>query len=84
MNDIEIGLGKRGRAALSFDDIAIAPSRRTRAACMATWRISGFASNTRSSAGVTIGPGMMPFTLTFGPRSAAISLVMWVSAILAT
>ncbi len=30
MTDIEIGLGKRGRMAYGFDDIAIAPSRRTR------------------------------------------------------
>ena len=30
MNEIEIGRGKRGRRAYSFDDIAIVPSRRTR------------------------------------------------------
>jgi IMP dehydrogenase len=30
MSDIEIGPGKRARAAYSFDDIAIVPSRRTR------------------------------------------------------
>ncbi|GAB76872.1 IMP dehydrogenase [Austwickia chelonae] len=30
MTDIEIGRGKRGRRAYSFDDIAIVPSRRTR------------------------------------------------------
>ena len=30
MTEIEIGRGKRGRAAYSFDDIAIVPSRRTR------------------------------------------------------
>ena len=30
MTDIEIGRGKRGRAAFGFDDIAIVPSRRTR------------------------------------------------------
>ena len=29
-NEIEIGRGKRGRRAFSFDDIAIVPSRRTR------------------------------------------------------
>lgn len=29
-NDIEIGRGKRGRRAYSFDDIAVVPSRRTR------------------------------------------------------
>jgi IMP dehydrogenase len=31
MSDIEIGLGKRGRAAFALDDVSIAPSRRTRA-----------------------------------------------------
>jgi IMP dehydrogenase len=30
VNEIQIGQGKRGRAAYSFDDIAIAPHRRTR------------------------------------------------------
>ena len=30
MSEIEIGPGKRARAAYSFDDIAIVPSRRTR------------------------------------------------------
>src|ERR1700759_2095262 len=30
MTEIEIGKGKRGRMAYSFDDIAIVPSRRTR------------------------------------------------------
>lgn len=30
MTEVELGLGKRARAAYSFDDIAIAPSRRTR------------------------------------------------------
>ena len=30
MSDIEIGHDKRARAAYSFDDIAIVPSRRTR------------------------------------------------------
>ena len=30
MTDIEIGRGKRGRRAFSFDDIAVVPSRRTR------------------------------------------------------
>ena len=44
MNDIEIGLGKRGRAALSFDDIAIAPNRRTRAPDLVntTWQIDAY------------------------------------------
>src|SRR5664279_1391333 len=30
VNEIEIGRGKRGRRAYSFDDVAIVPSRRTR------------------------------------------------------
>ena len=30
MADIEIGIGKSGRRAYGFDDIAIVPSRRTR------------------------------------------------------
>ena len=30
MADIDIGLGKTGRRAYSFDDITIVPSRRTR------------------------------------------------------
>ena len=30
MNELEIGLAKRGRRAYSFDDIAVVPSRRTR------------------------------------------------------
>src|SRR4026207_1259603 len=30
MTEIEIGRGKRGRTAYSFDDIAVVPSRRTR------------------------------------------------------
>src|SRR3954452_19991605 len=30
MSEVEIGRGKRGRGAYSFDDIAIVPSRRTR------------------------------------------------------
>ncbi len=44
VNDIEIGLGKRGRAALSFDDIAIAPSRRTRAPELVStgWQIDAY------------------------------------------
>ena len=29
-NEIEIGRGKRGRRAYSFDDVAVVPSRRTR------------------------------------------------------
>ena len=30
VTEIEIGRGKRGRAAYAFDDVAIVPSRRTR------------------------------------------------------
>ena len=30
MADVEIGIGKSGRRAYGFDDIAIVPSRRTR------------------------------------------------------
>ena len=30
MADVEIGIGKTGRRAYGFDDIAIVPSRRTR------------------------------------------------------
>src|SRR5690606_692256 len=30
-NEVEIGRGKRGRRAFSFDDVAVVPSRRTRA-----------------------------------------------------
>jgi IMP dehydrogenase len=48
MSDIEIGLGKRGRAALSFDDIAIAPSRRTRAPELVStaWQIDAYRFDT--------------------------------------
>ena len=48
MNDIEIGLGKRGRSALSFDDIAIAPSRRTRAPELVStaWQIDAYRFDT--------------------------------------
>jgi IMP dehydrogenase len=44
VSDIEIGLGKRGRAALAFDDIAIAPSRRTRAPELVStaWQIDAY------------------------------------------
>jgi IMP dehydrogenase len=48
MSDVEIGLGKRGRAALSFDDIAIAPSRRTRAPELVStaWQIDAYRFDT--------------------------------------
>ena len=48
MSDIEIGLGKRGRSALSFDDIAIAPSRRTRAPELVStaWQIDAYRFDT--------------------------------------
>ena len=44
VSDFEIGLGERGRAALSFDDIAIAPSRRTRAPELVStaWQIDAY------------------------------------------
>ncbi len=48
MSDIEIGLGKRGRSALAFDDIAIAPSRRTRAQELVStaWQIDAYPFDT--------------------------------------
>ena len=48
MSDIEIGQGKRGRAALSFDDIAVAPSRRTRAPELVStaWQIDAYRFDT--------------------------------------
>ncbi len=44
MADIEIGRGKRGRVAYSFDEVAVAPSRRTRAAeeVSTAWRIDAY------------------------------------------
>lgn len=44
MVDIEIGRGKRGRTAYSFDDIAVAPSRRTRDAdeVSTAWQIDAY------------------------------------------
>jgi IMP dehydrogenase len=44
MSDIEIGLGKRGRQALSFDDIAIVPSRRTRSPELVntSWQVDAY------------------------------------------
>ncbi|WP_061963651.1 GuaB3 family IMP dehydrogenase-related protein [Demequina aurantiaca] len=43
-NEIEIGRGKRGRRAYSFDDVAIVPSRRTRDPkdVSLDWRIDAF------------------------------------------
>ncbi|WP_084105040.1 GuaB3 family IMP dehydrogenase-related protein [Demequina sp. NBRC 110056] len=43
-NEIEIGRGKRGRRAYSFDDIAVVPSRRTRAPeqVSLSWQIDAF------------------------------------------
>ncbi|WP_062076878.1 GuaB3 family IMP dehydrogenase-related protein [Demequina globuliformis] len=43
-NEIEIGRGKRGRRAYSFDDIAIVPSRRTRdpKQVSLSWQIDAF------------------------------------------
>jgi IMP dehydrogenase len=42
--DIEIGRGKRGRAAYSFDDVGIVPSRRTRdpAEVSTAWQIDAY------------------------------------------
>ena len=44
MTDIEIGRGKRGRVAYSFDDVAVAPSRRTRDAdeVSTAWQIDAY------------------------------------------
>ena len=44
MADIEIGRGKRGRVAYSFDEVAIAPSRRTRDAdeVSTAWQIDAY------------------------------------------
>lgn len=44
MSEIEIGRGKRGRTAYSFDDIAVAPSRRTRDAdeVSTAWQIDAY------------------------------------------
>ena len=43
-NEIEIGRGKRGRRAYSFDDVAIVPSRRTRdpEKVSLAWQIDAF------------------------------------------
>ena len=43
-NEIEIGRGKRGRRAYSFDDIAVVPSRRTRdpEEVSITWQIDAY------------------------------------------
>lgn len=44
MAEIEIGRGKRGRTAYSFDDVAVAPSRRTRDATEVStaWQIDAY------------------------------------------
>ena len=43
-NEIEIGRGKRGRRAYTFDDIAVVPSRRTRTPSdvSVTWQIDAY------------------------------------------
>ena len=48
MTDIEIGRAKRGRLTYGFDDIAIAPQRRTRdpEQVSTTWRIDAYAFDT--------------------------------------
>lgn len=45
MSPVEIGLGKRGRRAYSFDHVAVAPSRRTRdpEGVSARWQIDAYA-----------------------------------------
>ncbi len=44
MTEIELGRSKRARAAYSFDDVAIAPSRRTRdpQECSISWRLDAY------------------------------------------
>ncbi len=44
VTEIELGRGKRARVAYSFDDVAIAPSRRTRDPedCSVTWRLDAY------------------------------------------
>jgi IMP dehydrogenase len=44
MNDVELGRGKRARVAYSLDDVAIAPSRRTRDPedCSVAWRLDAY------------------------------------------
>ena len=44
MSEIEIGRGKRGRVAYSLDEVAIAPSRRTRDAdeVSTAWQIDAY------------------------------------------
>lgn len=48
MSDIEIGRGKRGRVTYGFDDIAIAPQRRTRdpEQVSTAWRIDAYSFET--------------------------------------
>mgnify|MGYP003341683141 FL=1 len=44
MSDVEIGRGKRGRVAYSFDDVSLVPSRRTREASVVSlaWKIDAY------------------------------------------
>ena len=44
MSEVEIGRGKRGRRAYSFDDVAVVPSRRTRdvAEVSTSWQIDAY------------------------------------------
>jgi IMP dehydrogenase len=48
VSDFEIGQGRRGRSALSFEDIAVAPSRRTRAPELVStaWQIDAYRFDT--------------------------------------
>ena len=50
MAEVEIGIGKSGRRAYGFDDIAIVPSRRTRDPedVDISWEIDAFRSTCRS------------------------------------
>ena len=44
MTEIEIGRGKRGRVAYTFDDVSLVPSRRTREPDSASlaWKIDAY------------------------------------------
>ena len=44
MYDVEIGRGKRGRVAYSFDDVSLVPSRRTREPGVVSlnWKIDAY------------------------------------------
>ncbi len=50
--EIEIGLGKKGRLAYSLDDVSIVPSRRTRDPqdVSTSWRVDAYEFDVRLSA----------------------------------